>query len=84
MLRVVQTRPMFPALCHHYMITTNNNCYLVCYAQHFSCHWLVIAVVLKIYRFAHENHLIFCLESYGPVLRNVKDKHEKLCHVCGP
>jgi hypothetical protein len=45
----------------------------------FSCHWLVIAVVLKIYRFAHENHLIFCLESYGPVLRNVKDKHEKLC-----
>lgn len=26
----------------------------------------------------------FCLESYGPVLRNVKDKHEKLCHVCGP
>jgi hypothetical protein len=30
-----------------------------------------------------KNHLIICsgIRSSGPVLRNVKDKHEKLCHV---
>jgi hypothetical protein len=46
--------------CTNYAnVSCSLHCYLVCYSQHFSCHWLVIAVVLKIYRFAHENHLFF-------------------------
>jgi hypothetical protein len=56
---------MFPAVCI---------CNLVRYAQHFSCHWLVIVVVLKNYHFVHEKSSDYMFRSSGPVLRNVKEQ----------